>query len=195
MSWECPLCGFQNDDTSPNCQCGFIADESVRNQFIEPSSSNMLLESEWTAKEPDSDIDAHTSFHQPISKNMKIEVPDEPFASKQSMPPDEIFVKEIDSWKVTFSEHGKCIYLSTPALQSFKMKLTIEDLQELLDFIYEKSGVNRTTRKRWISGNEISELVEMIEKMIDLKKSKFKITFSASELQVIADLINKELKE
>ena len=111
------------------------------------------------------------------------------------MSSDEIFVKEIDSWKVSFSEQNKCMYISTPALQSFKIKLTSDDLQELLDFIYEKSGVNRTTRKRLISVNEISELVEMVKKITDIKKSKIEIKFSTNELQEIANLINKKLQE
>ncbi|MBE0426045.1 MAG: hypothetical protein IBX72_05300 [Nitrospirae bacterium] len=195
MPWVCPLCGFQNDDTFPSCQCGFFADESVRKQSVETSSTDMFLRNEREAEEPYGDIVAHTALPKLKYENMKMKVPDEPAESKQSMSSDEIFVKEIDSWKVTFSEKGKCIYLSTPALQSFKMKLTLDDLQELLDVVYEKSGVNRTTRKRLISGNEISELVEMVKKITDIKKSKIEITFSANELQEIANIINKKLQE
>lgn len=195
MSWICPLCGFQNEKTSLGCTCGFQADETFLEQSAKLEITDVFRELEQMIEEHHLSMDAGTASSQLTSKDMKIKVSDEPVAEKQNIPADEIFIKEIDSWKVTFSKQDQCIYLCTPALQPFKLKLTLDDLQELSDFIYEKSGINKTTRKRWISGNEVSEFVGMVEKMIEVKKSKIKIEFSADELQGIADIINKKLQE
>ena len=103
-------------------------------------------------------------------------------------------IKEIDSWTFSFSPVDDCIYLGTPALQSFRLKLTLNDLEELLEFMYHKTGQEKTMRKLRLSVNEISDLIVKVHTMIEEKKSKIIVKFSDDELQKIAGLINTKLK-
>ena len=48
---------------------------------------------------------------------------------------DEKVVKHIDSWEITCSPSNKCLYLDTTSYQTFKLKLTRGDLQELMDLL------------------------------------------------------------
>ena len=48
-------------------------------------------------------------------------------------------------------------------------------------------------KQKIITGDEISELIDILDKMIEVKKAKFKVKFSNDELQGIADIINKQL--
>ena len=140
---------------------------------------------------PLSSFDAQTNIsEQPKNKNKEKDVEKE-----QNESGDEFFFKEIDSWKISFSGKDQCVYLGTPALQSFRLKLTMEDLKGLLDFISEKANIEIAAKTKLISGKEIAELVEMLEQMIEVKKAKFKLKFANDELQGIADIINKKLKE
>ncbi|MDA8431336.1 MAG: hypothetical protein M0Z60_00055 [Nitrospiraceae bacterium] len=60
--------------------------------------------------------------------------------------------------------------------------------------LYEKHGLNKTMRKLQLSEDEILELVEIVDTMIEDKKSKIKIKFSGEELKKIADLINEKIR-
>ncbi len=191
MSWTCPLCGYQNEETTMRCMCGFEADESVLRLSEEQESADIFGGKEGTLETPLSSYNTVNAVYQQPSKDKNIKAKDE----KQNTADDEIIFKEIDSWRISFSTKDHCVYLSTPALQSFRLKLTIDDLKALFDFISEKANIDIATRKRLITGNEMAELVEMLERMIEVKKTKFKIKFSDDELQGIADIINKKLKE
>lgn len=104
-------------------------------------------------------------------------------------------MKEIDSWVFSFSEVNNCVYLGTPALQSFRLKISLKDLEELLEFIYEKTGKEKTTRKLLLSADQIPNLIENVNRLIEVKKSKVKLNFSSEELKEIVDLINIKLKQ
>jgi hypothetical protein len=71
--------------------------------------------------------------------------------SKSRNPVEEPVIKKIDSWNFSFSQEENCITISTPALQAFRLKLTLSDLEELLDFMYQKTGREKTTRKLRVS--------------------------------------------
>jgi hypothetical protein len=103
-------------------------------------------------------------------------------------------IKEIDSWTFSFSPVDDCIYLGTPALQSFSLKLTLNDLEELLEFMYHKTGQEKTTRKLRLSVEEINDLIDKVHTMIEEKRSELIVKFSDDELQKIAGLINTKLK-
>ena len=149
------------------CMCGFVADESVLKQSHETEESE-----------------------QP--KNLQ---EGKDMDKKRNESDDEVFFKEIDSWKISFSKKDQCVYLATPALQSFKITLTMDDLKGLLDFISEKAHIDIVAKQRLIKGNDISELIDILDKMIEVKKAKFKIKFSDEELQGIADILNKQLQD
>jgi hypothetical protein len=119
-----------------------------------------------------------------------VEVPDKPHDTKV----ERNIIKAVDSWMFTFSESDKCICIGTPALQSFRLKLTLDDLEELLEFVYRKTGKEKTTRKLKISADEMPDLIEKVYKLIEDKKSKVPVKFSNSELKEMANLINKKLK-
>lgn len=119
-----------------------------------------------------------------------VEVPDKPLNSKV----EGDIIKAIDSWVFTFSESDKCICIGTPALQSFSLKLTLDDLEELLEFVYRKTGKEKTTRKLKLSADEMPALIEKVYRLIEDKKSKVPIKFTNNELKEMSNLINKKLK-
>jgi hypothetical protein len=114
---------------------------------------------------------------------------------KNNEPPNNILIKEIDSWAFTFSQEENCINLGTPALKAFKLTLTLEDLEEVLEFVYRASGKQKTIRKLQLSAETLPELVEVINRLSEEKRSKVPIKFDQDELEGIAELINKKLAE
>jgi hypothetical protein len=67
-------------------------------------------------------------------------------------------------------------------------------LEELLDFMYQKTGREKTTRKLRVSVKDTQDLIEKVNVMIEEKKSKIAVNFSNDELQKIVDLVNTKLK-
>jgi len=202
MFWTCPLCGYQNEETTMRCMCGFIADESILNKPAE-QETDIFGGKEQMEEQVEEQVEEHI-IEMPLSSfDIESDVSEQPqnnkegkdMAKKRSESDEEFFYKEIDSWRITFSNKDECVYLGTPALQSFRLKLSMEDLKGLLDFISEKANIEIAAKTKSISGKDIAEFVEMLEKMIDVKKAKFKIKFADDELQGLADIINKQLKE
>jgi hypothetical protein len=107
---------------------------------------------------------------------------------------EELIIKERDSWVFTFSQADKSICLGTPALQSFRLKLTKNDLEELLELLYQKTGEEKTTRKLSLSIEELPDFICQVGKMIEDKKSQVTLKFEREELQEISNLINIKLK-
>ena len=198
MFWICPLCGYQNEGTTMRCMCGFIADESVLKQSPESEADIFGGQEESTDQNTDQIIEmplSNFNEEEDVSEQPQNNKEGKDMEKKQNESDDEFFFKEIDSWKISFSGKDQCVYFGTPALQSFRLKLTMDDIRGLLDFISEKADIEIAAKTKLISGKEIADLVEMLGQMIDVKKAKFKIKFADDELQGIADIINKKLKE
>ena len=164
-SLKCPSCGRQADDNETHCDCGFITDGSFFSDYEETGGD---------------------AVENSLQNNI-----DKPKKNKYSKTQ---VVKEIDSWKFIFSPLDDCIYLGTQALQSFKLKLTLNDLEELLEFMYHKTGQEKTMRKLKLSVKEITDLIDKVHTMVEEKKSKTIIKFSDDELKKISELINTKLK-
>ena len=105
------------------------------------------------------------------------------------------FIKEIDSWAFTFSPEENCINLSTAALKTFKLKITLEDLEELLEIFYRITDSKKTIRELQLSDEALHDLIKEINRLIEEKRSKISIEFDKGELQGISELINKKLKQ
>jgi hypothetical protein len=108
--------------------------------------------------------------------------------------PNEEVIKEIDSWVFTFSRRDGCISMGTPALQSFRLKISVEDLEDLLECLYQKTGNEKTIRKINLSAADIISVIDKVDRLIDEKKSKVSIKFTSEELQNITDFVNLQLK-
>jgi len=107
---------------------------------------------------------------------------------------DDEAIKEIDSWLFTFSRRDGCISIGTPALQSFRLKISVEDLEDMLGFLYQKTGNEKTIRRLNLSAADIIGVIDKVDRLIDEKKSKVSIKFTSDELQEITDFINVQLK-
>jgi hypothetical protein len=165
MSLQCASCGRQVSDNETQCECGFNADKSFIAEHEETGSAAVQNRSQKNIDEPNN------------NKHTKKQV-----------------IKEIDSWKFIFSSDDNCIYLGTPALQSFKLKLKLNDLEELLEFMYHETGQEKTTRKLKLSVTEVNDFIGKVHTMIEEKKSKVTVKFSDDELKKISELINTKLK-
>lgn len=165
MSSTCPSCGHQDFEPDKQCICGFHADKST------------IMEFEGTKNEA-----AGGKAIKDINKSTNHEQA------------EEIFMKEIDSWVFSFSPMNNCIYLGTPALKSFRLKVTLNDLEELLEFMYQKTGEEKTMRKLRLSADEVPDLINMVNRLIEEKRSKVSLKFSGAELNEIVDLINVKLQ-
>jgi hypothetical protein len=170
----CPSCGHDNFNPEKQCECGYQADESfVIESFIMKSEKK---DNKLTNKLINEDS-AKAAIRSPKNR-----------------PAKEIVLKEIDSWIISFSPVDNSISLGTPALQSFRLKLQLHDIEELLDVLYHMTGQEITMRKLSLSPDEINELLKHVYTIIEKKKSKMAITFSEDDLQDMADMINTKLK-
>ena len=162
---ECPSCGRQEFDLEEQCECGFT-DQSIIAE----------LEKKYSHK-----------TESKLNNNMGKLTPNKK-TKKQ-------IIKEIDSWAFTFSPEENCIHLSTPALKTFKLKIILEDLEELLEFVYRISDSKKTIRELQLSDEALHDLIKEINRLIEEKRSKISIEFDKGELQGISELINKKLKQ
>jgi hypothetical protein len=55
--------------------------------------------------------------------------------NKPSDSKDEITIKEIDAWKLSFSKSERCLCINTTSYHPFTLKLSRNDLRELIDSI------------------------------------------------------------
>jgi hypothetical protein len=171
MSLTCPSCGIQDFDPDKQCVCGYYAGEDC-------NTDSMMM---------DSKKDDKKGKKEKVQKNID--------NAKNKNPAEEIPIKEVDSWIFTFSREDNSINLGTPALKEFKLKLTLEDLEELLEAVYRFMDSQKTIRKLQIPAEALADLIEEINRLIEEKRSKVSIKFEKGELQAIAELINKKLNE
>lgn len=182
MSWTCPECGFKNAEESRLCVCGYQADEFTPAKGADWESPGIALRK---GKTPPGESPGHK--HRP--KNAKAESPDRAAQGKDTTR-DEITVKEVESWKFSYSEPDQCIYVGTPALHPFRLRLSMDDLEELLEFMYEHLKTGKSLKKVTLEGRIVREIVEMVEEILESKRARIKLTFSESELAKIAEIIN-----
>jgi hypothetical protein len=192
MSWKCPSCGSQNHETFNNCICGYSSNGGV---LIKQELKDYQHVSEGGVQCLDIPMDCtsdQTPSLQEPPKGHDVQVPGSP-DSRSSMSDEEV-IKEIDSWLFTFSRADCCISIGTPALRSFRLKISIEDLEDLLEFLYQKTGNEKTTRKLNLAVTDIIGLIDKVDRLIEEKKSKVSIKFTGDELQEVVDFINLQLK-
>ena len=56
---------------------------------------------------------------------------------KPPRPKDEILIKESGNWKLSFSQSEKCLYIDTTDYHPFPLKLTRNELKDLLKTLEE----------------------------------------------------------
>jgi hypothetical protein len=169
ISTTCPSCGSRDYIDEMTCVCGYHSDDS----FSETIAS----------------ISAGLS-----NERIKGKVLKKLARTDSSRYGDEILIKEIDSWTFTYSEKEKNISIGTPALQSFRLRIELEDLENILEHIYKCSGEGKTLRKLQLNADEMPEVIDRISKTIEEKRRKIAVKFSDNEIQEIMELINSRLK-
>jgi hypothetical protein len=192
MYWKCPSCGHQNYETFNSCICGHKNDDVSLVKHEPMSSQNVSEDGVQCPDIPSNCISDHNpSLQEPLG-TQESHPPERP-DSMSSLPHEEL-IKEIDSWLFTFSRIDGCISISTPALQSFRLKVTVEDLEDLLEFLYRKTGSEKTIRKIGLESTDIVEIIDRVDRMIEEKKSKVPLNFTNDELQEIVDIVNMQIK-
>jgi hypothetical protein len=193
MSWICTMCGYENDEDASICVCGNRPDEFESSD--NDDSSDIFIDIDEKKGNSSSILDK-PPVEKPQAKKIQVKVPEKP-----SQPPkpveagDEVLVKEVEGWRFTYSGSENCMYLGTPALQSFRLKLTLQDLQELLDSMHEMTGVAKPKESVELQKKDILEMISIVDDMIEEKRSKFKIVFSEEELRSLSELINEKLND
>ena len=192
MSWKCPSCGRENHDPFINCECGqssrggVLVKQELKDyqQASEGVEESVDILSGCTNDQTQSLLSPSESHDvQPRDNN-------DAFSHRY----DEEVIKEIDSWLFTLSRRDGCISIGTPALQSFRLKISVEDLEDMLEFLYQKTGNEKTIRRLNLSAADIIGVIDKMDRLIDEKKSKISINFTSDELQEITDFINVQLK-
>lgn len=192
MPWKCPACGRQNYETFNNCSCGYSGSDAVLTKHGLADCQRVSEEGEQRHDVPLNCTSDHTLPLQGLTESHDLQASERPDST--SSVPDEEVIKEIDSWLFTFSSADSCISISTPALRSFKLKISLEDIEDLLEFLYQKTGNEKTTRKIGLGVTDILGVIDKVDRIIEEKKSKVSIKFNGDELQEIADFINLQLK-
>jgi hypothetical protein len=192
MPWKCPLCGHQNYATFKNCVCGHVNEEAFLAKNGPTDSRDI---SEDGTQHSNFSPDCISDHMLPLQKPPGMQVAQSPGKAGQTngMPHEEV-IKEIDSWLFTFSDTDGCISIGTPALHPFRLKMTVEDVEDLLESVYRKTGVRKTIRKIGLAPTDIIEMIERVDRMIEGKRSKVSVNFTNDELQEIASLINTNLQ-
>ena len=170
MITSCPSCGNLEFDTTELCLCGYHDDKSYNFE------------------------DGNNGSNVAVKEKPKRRVVKNPVNSSEHRESDEIIIKEIDSWIFSYSEADRSIVLSTPTLQPFKLNFSLNDLEELLELIYQRTGEDKTLRKSCLSAEDLPALINTVNKMIEEKRSKISLKFDSDELDGILDLINLKLK-
>ena len=169
MISTCPSCGSRDYMVDKTCVCGYHSDDDF--------SDTVASIEAGLAKE---------RIKGKVLKNLA--------SADNRRYGDEIVIKEIDSWAITYSVKEKSIAIGTPALQSFRLRIELEDLEDLLDKIYQYSGEGKTIRKLQLSRDEMPELIDRVSNKIEEKRRKVAVNFSDDELQEVVELINTRLK-
>jgi hypothetical protein len=190
MYWKCLSCGHQNYETSNYCVCGHKNDDI---SLAEPMSFQDVSEDIRQCLDVllKSTSDPKPLLQEPL-ETKALHPPGRP--DSMSGTPHQELIKEMDSWLFTFSSIDGCISISTPALQSFRLKVTLEDLEELLEFLYRKTGSEKTIRKIGLEPTGVVEIIDRVDRMIEEKKSKVSLNFTSDELQEIVDIVNMQIK-
>jgi ribosomal protein L37E len=202
---QCPSCGRQDFEFEKQCECGFIDNiaiiaelekkgiDAVKNKSLillecpTCGRQNIDLEKQCECGFNDDSIIAELEKKgSGADKRKLIKKIDEPAKNKFN----KLILKEIDSWVITFSQEENCINLSTPALNAFKLKITLEDLEELLEYVYKLTNRQKTVKKLQLSREAISDLVMEVYRLTEEKRSQLSITFDEGELQEIEDCFN-----
>jgi len=192
MSWKCPSCGRENHDPFINCECGQSSKGGV---LVKQELKDYQHASEGVEQSvdiPSGCTNDQTQSLQIPSVSHDVQPKDNNDAFSYMY--DEEVIKEIDSWLLTFSRRDGCISIGTPALQSFRLKISVEDLEDMLEVLYQKTGNENTIRRLNLSAADIIGVIDEVDRLIDEKKSKVSIKFTSDELQEITDFINVQLK-
>ncbi|UCD35079.1 MAG: hypothetical protein JSU90_12440 [Nitrospiraceae bacterium] len=157
-------------DPVRQCECGYHADDMVTSKSI----MNVLTKTEpGEAKESSSKRPRHSKSH----------APDE----------DEV-IREIDSWRFSYSEEDESICLGTPALKSFRLLLNADTLEELLEYLYARTGREKTLRRLELNEGDLADLVHTIQRITEEKRSKISLAFDSDELRKIEALVSLKLR-
>jgi len=192
MGWVCPECGVINKGEVQACGCGF---QSV---FLISEPAEDVLEREEIS---DNDVFDNALSMQDIfpedgsdpTSPEKISTKKLPAKRKEGFSKEERIIKEIGAWRFSFSPSDGRISMKTPALDPFCLKMTIEEMQEILDTAYELTGAGKTLRSLEMGEKDVCELIDLVGEMIDVKKSKIRPAFSPGELGEVKAFINQKL--
>jgi hypothetical protein len=193
MPWKCPSCGRQNYETFNNCSCGYSYSEAVLTKHGLSDYQGVSEEGGELNGSSSNYISDRTSSADGPAETHGLEIPEK--SDSADCGPHAEVIKEIDSWLFTFSDADNRISISTPALKSFSLKVSLEDIEDLLEFLYQKTGSGKTTRKIGLGATDILGVIDKVDRIIEEKRSKVSIKFSSEELQEITDFINLQLKE
>ena len=192
MSWKCPSCGRENHDPFINCECGQSSKGGVLVKEELKDYQHTSEGAEQSVDIPSGRTNDQTQPLQSPSESHDVQLKDNNDAFSYRY--DDEVIKEIDSWLFTFSRRDGCISIGTPALQSFRLKISVQDLEDMLESLYQKTGNEKTIRRLNLSATDIIGVIDKVDRLIDEKKSKVSIKFTNDELEEITDFINVQLK-
>ncbi len=195
MGWICPECGFMNKVETGVCTCGFDRSVFLSSDLsgAESAGGGQFAIEPFGAASPAGDI-----FHADLSSqaSSKQALEEKPGAKRSSFhPSDRITLREVGRWKFSFSPSDGRISIGTAALEPFRLDLTVEDIEGILDSVYEMTGTQKTVRRLELADKDVLELIDFIGEAIDAKRSKIRPSFSPDDVVVITELVNRKLSQ
>ena len=195
MEWICPGCGYMNENGSDLCVCGFQQSDVGTHVPADLQAGGDPMEAVGALKKSLADH-ACVGLAAREVRGRKAGMTEKGVSKRfDTASLEHSVLKEIGAWKFSYSSVDEYVYIGTPVLDPFCLKVTIGDLEEILETVYERTGAKKTLRKRELPKEDVNDLVQFMEEMIDAKKAMIKLSFSPEELDAVTELVNRKLAD
>lgn len=195
MGWTCPECGAKNTGDLYVCACGFdqssyLASDPVEAELAEDLEvDDYLLDAAFSA----GNISSPSS---PASSVAKKAVAEKQGIRRSPLDAsDRVTVKEVGPWKFSFSPSEGRISIGTAALEPFRLDVSVQDIEDILESVYRVTGKRKTLRSLELMDKDVMELLEYIGEIVDAKRSKIRTSFSQEDVGAITALVNSKLSQ
>lgn len=198
MGWTCPECGSMNTGDLYVCKCGFdqasyLVSAPLEAELAEDAEiDDYLFDAAFSpgnASSSGGPVPSATKKAVAAKREIKLSSSD----SSDSDSSDRVTVKEVGPWRFSFSPSDGRISIGTAALEPFRLDVTVQDIEDILESVYKMTGKRKTLRSLELMDKDVAELLEYVSEIVDAKRSKVRTSFSQEDVGAITALVNSRL--